>query len=129
MDARTLLLTANTETVYAIGHLDLRADGPTVIEAPPHMLGFCKSDCSDTSPISVLWALIRAMAASSSSCPRLPRECSGRVFRLEVTDLFSHIRHAQTHTGRSRRALITTLVANRSLPDGNLPPTRIGHSR
>ena len=40
MDARTLLLTANTETVYAIGHLDLKADGPTVIEAPPHMLGF-----------------------------------------------------------------------------------------
>jgi hypothetical protein len=40
MDARTLLLTANIETVYAIGHLDLRADGPTVIEAPPHMLGF-----------------------------------------------------------------------------------------
>ncbi len=40
MDARTVLLTANTETVYALGHLDLKADGPTVIEAPPHMLGF-----------------------------------------------------------------------------------------
>ena len=40
MDARTVLLTANTETVYAIGHLDLKADGPTVVEAPPHMLGF-----------------------------------------------------------------------------------------
>jgi hypothetical protein len=40
MDARTVLLTANTETVYAMSHLDLRADGPTVIEAPPRMLGF-----------------------------------------------------------------------------------------
>ena len=40
MDAKTILLTANTETVYAMGHLDLKADGPTVIEAPPHMLGF-----------------------------------------------------------------------------------------
>ena len=40
MDARTVLLTANTETVYAIGHLDLKTDGPTVVEAPPHMLGF-----------------------------------------------------------------------------------------
>jgi hypothetical protein len=40
MDAKTVLLTANTETVYAIAHLDLKADGPTVIEAPPHMLGF-----------------------------------------------------------------------------------------
>lgn len=40
MDAKTLLLTANTETVYAISHLALKDDGPTVIEAPPRMLGF-----------------------------------------------------------------------------------------
>ena len=40
MDAKTLLLTANTETVYAVSHLALKDDGPTVIEAPPHMLGF-----------------------------------------------------------------------------------------
>ena len=39
MDAATVLLTANTETVYAIAHLDLKADGPTVVDAPPHMLG------------------------------------------------------------------------------------------
>lgn len=40
MDARTVLLTANTETVYGISHLALGTDGPTVVEAPPHMLGF-----------------------------------------------------------------------------------------
>ena len=40
MDARTVLLTANAETVYAMSHLDLKTDGPTVVEAPPHMLGF-----------------------------------------------------------------------------------------
>jgi hypothetical protein len=40
MDAKALLLTANTETVYAVSHLALKDDGPTVIEAPPHMLGF-----------------------------------------------------------------------------------------
>ncbi len=40
MDAKTVLLTANTETVYALSHLDLKTDGPTVIEAPPRMLGF-----------------------------------------------------------------------------------------
>ncbi len=40
MDAKTVLLTANAETVYAMSHLDLKTDGPTVIEAPPHMLGF-----------------------------------------------------------------------------------------
>jgi len=40
MDARTLVLTANTETVYGLGFLDLKTDGPTVVEAPPRMLGF-----------------------------------------------------------------------------------------
>jgi hypothetical protein len=40
MDAKTILLTANTETVYALGHLNLKDDGPTVIEAPSKMLGF-----------------------------------------------------------------------------------------
>ena len=40
MDAETLVLTANTETVYALGFIDLKADGPTVLEAPPKMLGF-----------------------------------------------------------------------------------------
>lgn len=39
MDAETLLLTANSETVYVLGFLDLKRDGPTVIEAPPQMLG------------------------------------------------------------------------------------------
>jgi hypothetical protein len=39
MDARTLILTANTETVYTFGWLDTRA-GPLVIEVPPHVLGF-----------------------------------------------------------------------------------------
>jgi hypothetical protein len=39
MDSHTLLLTANTETVYTIGWLDTHG-GPLVIEVPPHMLGF-----------------------------------------------------------------------------------------
>src|SRR5215831_18771851 len=39
MDAKTLLLTANTETVYALGFLYLKDDGPTVGAAPPKMLG------------------------------------------------------------------------------------------
>src|SRR5215475_12633911 len=33
----------NTETVYAITHLDLKKDGPTVVEAPPRMLGFLQN--------------------------------------------------------------------------------------
>ena len=39
MDAHTLVLTANTETVYAFGFLYLDQDGPTVVEVPPQMLG------------------------------------------------------------------------------------------
>jgi len=40
MDAQTVWLTANTETVYAVGHLYLKEDGPILVEAPPKMLGF-----------------------------------------------------------------------------------------
>jgi hypothetical protein len=39
MDAQTLLLTGNTETVYGLCSIDLKRDGPTVIEVPPNMLG------------------------------------------------------------------------------------------
>jgi len=39
MDARTVLLTGNSETVYALAFLDLRRDGPTVLDVPPAMLG------------------------------------------------------------------------------------------
>lgn len=34
-DSNPLLLTANTDTVYAFGMLDLETDGPTVVEVPP----------------------------------------------------------------------------------------------
>src|SRR5262245_41029504 len=39
MDGQTLLLTGNTETVYGLAGLDLKRDGPVVIEMPPMMLG------------------------------------------------------------------------------------------
>lgn len=38
MDAQTILLTGNTETVYGLAAIDLRK-GPVVIEVPPKMLG------------------------------------------------------------------------------------------
>jgi hypothetical protein len=40
MDSRTLVVTANTSTLYAYTYTDLAQDGPTVIEVPPGMLGF-----------------------------------------------------------------------------------------
>ena len=39
MDSKSLFLTANTSTMYAVGFLDLKKDGPTVIEIPPDVLG------------------------------------------------------------------------------------------
>ncbi len=39
MDSRSLFLTGNTSTMYVIPTLDLERDGPTVLEAPPGMLG------------------------------------------------------------------------------------------
>ena len=40
MGAITEFLTANSDTVYAFTFLDLKNDGPTVIEAPARMIGF-----------------------------------------------------------------------------------------
>ena len=39
MDSSSLFLTGNTSTMYVIPTLDLERDGPTVLEAPPGMLG------------------------------------------------------------------------------------------
>lgn len=39
MDTKSLFLTANSSTVYCIPDLDLKRDGPTVLEMPPGMLG------------------------------------------------------------------------------------------
>ena len=35
MDSNSLFLTGNTDTIYAIGMLDLQRDGPNVVEIPP----------------------------------------------------------------------------------------------
>ncbi len=40
MDSQSLVVTANTSTLYAYTYTDLARDGPTVIEIPPGMLGF-----------------------------------------------------------------------------------------
>lgn len=39
MDSKTLFLTANTESVYLVGWLDLKNE-PIVVETPPNVLGF-----------------------------------------------------------------------------------------
>ena len=44
MDSQSVVLTANTSTLYAFTRTDLAKDGPTVIEVPPGMLGFLDDD-------------------------------------------------------------------------------------
>ena len=39
MNSKSVFLTANSETVYAMTFLDLKRDGPTVLESPPKALG------------------------------------------------------------------------------------------
>ena len=39
-DSSTLIITPNTVTMYAVGHLDLGKDGPLVVELPPRLIGF-----------------------------------------------------------------------------------------
>jgi len=39
LDAQSLFLTPNTESIYGMQFLDLKRDGPTVVEAPPGLLG------------------------------------------------------------------------------------------
>jgi hypothetical protein len=40
LDAQSLFLTPNTESVYGMQFLDLKRDGPTIVEAPPSLLGW-----------------------------------------------------------------------------------------
>lgn len=39
LDARTLVTTPNSDVIYAMGYLDLKQDGPMVIEVPPGLQG------------------------------------------------------------------------------------------
>jgi hypothetical protein len=43
LDAQSLYLTPNTESVYGMQFLDLKRDGPTIIESPPGLLGGCST--------------------------------------------------------------------------------------
>jgi len=40
LDSAGIYLTGNTETAYGVNYLDLKTDGPTVIDVPPNSLGF-----------------------------------------------------------------------------------------
>jgi hypothetical protein len=52
MDAKSLFLTANADTIYFFGYLDL-SKRPMVLEVPPKALGAIDDTGSGGSPISV----------------------------------------------------------------------------
>ena len=39
LNAKTLITTPNSDVIYALGYLDLKEDGPMVIEVPPGLQG------------------------------------------------------------------------------------------
>src|SRR5262245_37366825 len=60
LDARTLVTTPNSDVIYAMGYLDLKEDGPMVIEAPPRLQGilddyFKRPICSEGKIDGRLW--------------------------------------------------------------------------
>ena len=100
MDAQTVLLTANTETVYAISHLDLKNDGPTVIEAPPHMLGFIQDGLqrylADIGPLD----RTKARRKIPHPAARLFRQRARRILRRSIPHLFGSVRRARLSNRR-----------------------------
>ena len=93
MDAKTVLLTANTETVYALSHLDLKTDGPTVVEAPPKMLGL------PAGRFAAIHFRCRPIGSGQGQGRQVPRSaarlrwrCSRRILRGEVADLLGDTR-------------------------------------
>jgi hypothetical protein len=60
LNAKTLVTTPNSDVIYAMGYLDLRQDGPMVIEVPPGLQGilddfFQRPICSVTQIEGRIW--------------------------------------------------------------------------
>jgi hypothetical protein len=70
-NSQAFFLTANTETTYGTTMLDLKAWGPTVVEAPRRRCAWWMISGSAMSPTWASQARTRARAASTFSCPPL----------------------------------------------------------
>ena len=60
LNAKTLVTTPNSDVIYAMGYLDLKADGPMVIEVPPGLQGilddfFQRPICSERMIEGRIW--------------------------------------------------------------------------
>ena len=80
MDNETVMLTPNSQVVYVFNYLDLKTDGPTVLEAPLRSWPPCWTACGTSpSPTSAPPARTRARAGSTWCCPRAMRARSPRA--------------------------------------------------
>ncbi len=104
MDGATLLLTGNCETVYGLCAIDLKRDGPVVIEAPAWLLG----------GISDLWQReimgVGPTGARQGQGRQVPAAAAGsrrrgarRLHGGQVADLRRGVRRARLPVGRRDR--------------------------
>ena len=95
MDSRSLFLTANTESIYAVAWLNLK-DGPVVVESPPNTLGLVDdfwfhyvTDLGNAGPDK----------GKGGKFLFLPPDYQGRgaggLSRLQIADLRQPVRHAR----------------------------------
>ena len=72
LNAKTLITTPNSDVIYALGYLDLKEDGPIVIEVPPGCRASSMISGSARFPLSA-----RSTGASGAAtwvCPARTRE-------------------------------------------------------
>ena len=111
LDAKTLVTTPNSDVIYAMSYVDLGKDGPMVFEAPPGLQGILldfwqrpipvrRSTDMNSSATSACPDLMRARAASSSSCRRATRARCRRaissIAREPTTSSCSCVRSIRT---------------------------------
>jgi outer membrane protein TolC len=106
MDSRSLFLTANTESVYAMAWLDLKS-GPIVVEAPPNNLGFVDdfwfhyvADLGNAGPQDV--------AAARSEAAALEAEHHAQVndINARVAKLYADLERQRTQLALDVKAIL-----------------------
>jgi hypothetical protein len=85
MDSQTLVVTANTSTLYAYSGTDLANDGPTVIEVPPSMLGFLDDAWQRFVGNIGVTGPDKGKGASTSCCPRLRQQGARWILSAEAS--------------------------------------------
>src|SRR5258705_4074835 len=68
LNAKTLITTPNSDVIYALGYLDLKQDGPLVVEVPPGLQGIL--DDFWQPPIRSEWQIGGRQFGGSLGMPR-----------------------------------------------------------